>query len=85
MTTLYVVTRLDMEENEFATFHVAHKTFSASLTAIIEDMNSLVDEHADVEKVTHENLDIHKVGPGEWATSDFLTFGWTITEVTVEG
>lgn len=89
MTTLYIVTRLDLEENEFETFRVAYKTWEAAVTEIIGDMNSLVDDHvsglgADIKKVDRENFEIHKRAPDEWATGDFLTFGWTITEVTVE-
>ena len=92
MTTLYIVTRLDMEENEFETFRVAHKSYYDAVTAVIEDMNSLVDDdhpaasrHDDnPEKVDRASLEIHKIAPDEWATSDLAGFGWTVTEVTVE-
>ena len=83
MTTLYVVTRTDLEEvGEIETFRLAFKTWEAAVEAIIEDItSSVVDEDAD--KVRREDLEIHKINLDEWKTDD-NNFVWTITGVDVK-
>ena len=84
MTTLYVVTRTDNQEGDSDTLRVAHKSYYDAVTAVIEDMNSLVNDDDAGFKVDRANLDIHKIAVDLWVTGDLVDFSWTITEVTVE-